>query len=87
MDCFNFVYSQNYSLDSLDFSVYSEHFNSLLYIEQCQMEVDIAQYTMFNTTMRKDSRSKGGLLKLQVYHPAISYPDKRHLVFDWLYNV
>ena len=51
-------------IEELEFSNYSSYFNNLLYLEEQQMERDIAQYTMHSVKMRKEART--GLAALEV---------------------
>lgn len=49
----------------LNFHNYADRFQVLLYLEECQMEVDIKRYDKHNVTMKRDSRNKK-LLVLEV---------------------
>lgn len=53
--------------DGLTYNNYSAHFNNLMYLEECQMRIDIQRYTMGQkdgVQMMKDSRT--GLFRLEV---------------------
>ena len=51
-------------LKRLEWENYSEHYHNLLWLEENQMETDIAQYAMESVSMRKETKT--GLLEVEV---------------------